>query len=335
MPIMLEPGKLNNKVDPIKLGVIDFRDPAITALTSAVNIDLDNNSTVSRRTGRTQRYAGSTHSFWVHPKNNQLAYFVEDGVLKKLATDYTAATVATLSTDLPLRYEVVNDQVVASNAVDIGWLGEDEFDGFAASLGQFEVAMPAGQYLGFYKGTLYVANGTIVTASKPHNIERRDERYSMFPMNGYIRMLAAVEDGLWVATDQRVAFVQGGGPDEFTYTDVTDNIPPDGGFSVGWEEEGEGVRRVVRWVSKEGFCTGRAGGAYESLSFGDVALPPGASGHCFRRDNNGIKQYVAVIREPGEDDSFVPPVLAINAIVVSANGVLSSSFNLFTVTATG
>ena len=316
--ILLQPGALKNKVDPIKLGVIsDFRDPKIDILTQALNFDRDNEGLLTVRGGRTERYAGVTHSWWADPRDDSIGYFAEASVLYKLNANYSATAITTLSVNLPVSYEPINDQLVISNGVDIGWLEDLTYDAFAPTLKQFEKKTPAGQYLAFYNGVLYVANGSIIVATKPWNAERTDTRYNTFPMNGYIRMLAATEDGLWVATDREAGFITGGGPDEFQYLFKTKNTPPDGAFSVDTEEIEKDVSKVVRWVSKEGFCEGRAGGAYTNLSFNDVALPTGTSGACFHRNNNGTRQTVAVIRNPEGANDFTGPVLTINSITVS------------------
>jgi hypothetical protein len=251
----------------------------------------------------------------LHNKNE--TYFVDAGVLKSFTAAYATATVATLNSNLPLFYEPVNQETVVSNGVDIGWLGGGQYEAFSQTFGEFELAMPAGQFLAYYRGVLYVAAGSVIYFSKPHNIMVRDSRFSEIPLDGYIRMLASVEDGLWAATDNRVVFMAGGGPDEFVYREVTSNSPPNGAFSSSWEEEESGVRKVVSWVSREGMCYGRAGGAYENKSYPDIALPSGASGVCFRRVENGIEQTIAVIRTLGEDSAYTAPTLTINSITVT------------------
>lgn len=307
MDIKLRIEKLNNRQDPIALGRIkDFRDPAIRTLVLAENVDIDRNGVATRRKGRLRRYDGAPHSFWVHPQDNGLAFFVEDQTLMILNADFTSDPLSPLNSNLPMAYEVVNGEAVGTNQVDIGWINNAGFAPFAPALGQFEAFMPPGQYLAFANGILYVASGPVVFASKPYNVERRDTRYSEFPMNGYIRMMAAVEDGIWAATERRVFFISGGGSDVFTYLDVTDHVPPDGAFWVGWERVGDAIRRAVVWVSTEGFCMGLAGGKFELLST-DVALPTGSSGRVFSRTINGIPQYIAVINNPEGSEAYTAP----------------------------
>lgn len=314
--VTLKPGKLNNRVDPIQQGVIDPRDPTLSAVVVAENFDFDNAGKASTRKGRVSRYSGIPHSLkTLH--NKPETYFVDAGVLKSFTATYATATVATLSSNLPLFYEPVNQETVVSNGVDIGWLGGGQYDAFSQTLGAFELAMPAGQFLAFYRGVLYVAAGNVIYFSKPNNIMVRDSRLSEIPLDGYIRMLAAVEDGLWAATDNRVVFMAGQGAEDFVYREITSNSPPNGAFASGWEETEGNVRKAVSWVSKEGMCYGRAGGAYENKSYPDIALPSGASGVCFRRVENGIDQTIAVVRTLGEDSAYTAPTLTINSITVT------------------
>ena len=316
--IILTPGTVNNRQDPIKLGVIeDFRNPSISKLTLAQNVDLDNNGMATRRIGRTLRLAGSPHSFWVSPLDRYLAYFVEDSVLKKLNIDYTAAAVTTLNSNRPLSCEVLNGEIVVSNGSDIGWLSGTSYTAFAPVLTQFELAMPAGQYLAFDHGdaTLLCASGSVIYRSKPHYADVRESRLSEFPMDGYVRMLGTVEDGWWVATEKHVSFVQRDGDEGFTFVHISNNVPPDGCFTAGWEETEGGQRRYVCWATVDGFCVGRAGGRYENIS-PDVALPTGDSGRLFSRTHNGIRQYIAVINGPEGAENFTAPTLTVHSITV-------------------
>lgn len=314
----LRPGSLDNRHDPVRLGVIsDYRNPVVSALVLAENVDRDDRDMVTLRWGRTVRYAGAPHSFWTHPQDDQIGYFVEASVLKKLNLNYTSTVVATLQNNLPLSYEVVNGEIVLSNTDDIGWVYGTQFAPFAPTLSTFELAMPAGQRLALDHGDgcLLVARGSVIYRSKPFNAEVRDARLSEYPMNGYVRMLACVEDGWWVGTDKHVGFVARDGADNYTFRYITDNPPPDGAFFAGWENTENGRRRFVVWASVDGFCRGRAGGVFENLSE-NVALPAGTSGHVFSRNFNGIDQYIAVIRDPTGAESFTAPTLTINTISV-------------------
>jgi hypothetical protein len=314
--VNLIPGGINNKQDPIKLGQLtDFRDPSVRKVTSAVNIDLDDNNVATRRAGRTERLAISNgHSFWT-TRNGKFAYFVQGGVLRRFNSDYTATSLAILSVSNPVHYEPVNDVVVYSNGVDIGILDTGAQYSFQApETLEFKTAMSPGQYLGFYNGTLYAALGSTLFISDPYKMHQRDTRTSQIQFPGYIRMLAAVADGLYLATDKRVYFMQGGSSDDFRLLEISDSAPANGAFGYRWTDDSDSSTRLVYWVCPEGFCTGATGGRYANLSTNDVALPSGTGGHCFFREENGISQYIGVINDPSGGNTYSPETLNVSTI---------------------
>jgi hypothetical protein len=317
MGVFLRAGKLNNRHDPIRLGEISRQNPEITFLTAAENVDFANNGMATLRQGRLRRYIGVPHSLWTHPQDEQLGFFVEGSQLKRLNTDFTATTLATLSTNNPVYFTLVNGEVVGMNGVDIGWVNSHSFDAFAPTLGQFEIATPAGRYATMLNGVMYLAVDSVLYATKPHNVERCDERFCQLPMDGGLRMVGAVEDGLWVATEKSVGFVNGGGVDDFTYVSRCTDVPPDGAFVEDWWTEGGTTRKCVVWPSEKGFVVGLAGGALKYIDSDNIALPPGAMGRCFARNINGIEQYIAVILNPQTAEEFAPPDLVVTTLTVS------------------
>ena len=303
-------GKLNNRQKPVRLGKMALKGDTLASLVLADNVDFDNNGETTQRLGRESVYAGDPHSFWTKHTDDQTAYFVEDGVLKKLNLDFSATNVATLSTNNPLVYELVNDEIVITNGVDIGWLRGTEYTPFSQTPGQFERQTVAGQYLVFYRGVLYVARDNILFASKPWNIEVMDERLCQFPMEGHIRMLASVTDGLWIATEKNLGYIAGKAIDEFEYSFMTDVVPPDGAFTREIEDRNGELVNIVTWASEEGFCQGEDHGQYKNVSGTEIALPKAASGKVFRQFNNGIRQYIAVLYGPDYTRTYTAPDLS-------------------------
>jgi hypothetical protein len=313
---LLISGKLNNRQKQMRLGKLSPDEMVLSTLVVAENVDFDNNGETSQRLGRVVAYAGVPHSFWTHPHNDSIGYFVEAGVLMKLNADFSATAVVTLPSNSQMRFVTVNQEIVCSNGEVIGWLNDTTFTPFAKELTQFEKRTPAGQYLSFFRGVLYVASGDVFYASKPWNIEVMDERYCHFPMAGRIRMLSAVEDGIWISTDRELGFISGKGTDKFEFNHRTHSVCPDGAFIEEVEETEDSVAQFVTWVSEEGFCQGTDGGEYRNLSGNDVALPNGETGHLFRVFNNGIRQYVAVIHGPEYTRTYTLPDLETNELTI-------------------
>lgn len=317
--ITLRPNGINNRQDPLRLGTIaDPRDPVVSVLVQAENADLDNNNLATRRGGRTRRVTGATHSFWAHPTESLTAYLIIDSVLRKLNVDYTTTAVTTLSTNQRGSFDAINGEIAFTNGNEIGWLAGTTFTPFAPTLRTFEAAMPAGQHLAFdpWDGCLLVASLDAIYKSKPHYAEVRESRLSEFPMDGYVRMLAVVDGGWWVATEKHVGFVKRDAADGFTFSHIAAAPPPNGCFLPEWttDTKGNAVRQVV-WASIDGFCIGHADGSYTTRSQ-NAALPTGSDGCLYARNNNGTRQYVAVIQNPVGAELYTADALSINTITV-------------------
>jgi hypothetical protein len=312
----LIPGLLNNRQDPLRLGVTG-KEAVVSTLVTANNVDFDAAGTCSLRKGRTLKSAASApHSLWVHPSNSALAFFVEGGWLKKLNTDYSSTAIGTLSANANASFLAVNGEVIVSNGTDIGWVSS-AFEAFSPLLGIFEAVMPAGQYLGFSKGCLLVASGDTVYVSKPWNVERRDTRLSEFPVGGYLRMLGVVDDGWYGATDKGVFFVSGTSVDDFALRYISKYAPADGCFLADFEQVGTAQMPVVFWASHEGFCVGRAGGNYQNFWQSQVVLPDGGKGKYFKVMDNGTERHIAVICNPVTIGAYEAPTLTVETITIT------------------
>lgn len=121
-------------------------------LAVADNIDLDKSGRIARRAGYTSKVAGAAHSLWADDMQD-VCMFVQGGVLRRLATDYTSSAVLALANASdPMSYHRVSDRVYFSNGQDIGayengrarsWgIPVPALPGVAVTVGD----MPAGEY---------------------------------------------------------------------------------------------------------------------------------------------------------------------------------------------
>lgn len=315
--ILLLSGKLNTRQEPLRLGKITGDGLVISTLVNAINVDFDNNGFTQLREGRSQVIAGAGyHSFWSDPRKSGLAFIVQGAVLSRVNADYSTTQIATLSSDNRGFYLPVNDELLFMNGTNIGWLDGSSFDEFDPQLSEFEQKMPAGQYATMHRGCLVVACKDILYVSKPHKPEIIDERYCMFPMAGYIRMLGGVNTGIWTGTEKGIGFITGDHVDNYKYDSVTNHACPDGAFLLTTEENDQKVDNLVAWISEEGFCQGRENGTYRSHSHPNMALPTGSSGVLYERFNNGIRQYVAVVHQPESQRTHTGADIAVNTVTV-------------------
>lgn len=107
---------VNNVLEAEQLGTDELR--------SGVNIDIDADNRIRRRKGSTQVYTGSAvHSFF---GSNKLAYFMENGSIKRLHDDYTASTIRSgLAVDTKMVFKEVNGEVYYSNGSITGVIRND------------------------------------------------------------------------------------------------------------------------------------------------------------------------------------------------------------------
>jgi hypothetical protein len=91
-------------------------------LASAVNVDLDENGRVSRRSGRAKIYTGDVHSLWAgNVAGSPLCLFREGGALKRLAGDYSAVTLhAGIEGGRRMSYLALGGRVYYSDGVVTG-----------------------------------------------------------------------------------------------------------------------------------------------------------------------------------------------------------------------
>ena len=79
----------------------------------AVNVDFNRSGHISQRPGQTLIYSGNCHSLW----NN---YFVEDGTLKRLNPDYSAAIIKEDIGDAPVSYCTIAGRIYFTNGLTLG-----------------------------------------------------------------------------------------------------------------------------------------------------------------------------------------------------------------------
>jgi hypothetical protein len=314
--ITLKFGGVNNRLDPAVLGRIENpRDPVLTELVEAVNVDLGDRMEAVVRPGYLRKVSGAPHSGWATADGSR-AYCVEAGVLKQfLGTSVT--TLLPLSTNDPCVFEEVNNVIVFTNGTDIGLVDAAGAYLFTTPSGQFKRPMPAGQALAFYGGCLWVARQNVLTRSDPYDIEQADERLADIPLSGIVTLLAAVDDGLWVGYGGVTAFLKGG---DAAYAEIVPYNAIIGTACRGKAEwfGAEGFAgNVVVWRSSRGVCLGGAGGRFANLSEEQVAMSTGDAGAATLRHFQGRVHYVSAVRgAAAAHNAFVPEELSVNSVTI-------------------
>jgi len=258
----------------------------------AVNVDVLPGGGVRRRAGFRRVADGAFHSLWSDGRG--AAYAGVDDRLVRIVPqsgETAGVVVETLATGLTpgaaLSFVAVAGRVYYANGQENGmiadgvagiWSDETVLTGRP---GEY-VAPPAGHLLEHHAGRIFIAVGDMVLftlgAGAYHLL---DPAGGFLPRRGgRVRMLAAVEDGLFVGTDQEVSFAAGHDPAQFVFRRVMDAPPIPGACLRG---PGIDLARVagrditgpaVVWADTRGLCLGLSGGQTARL----VRLPLDGAG---------------------------------------------------------
>lgn len=270
-------------------------------LAKAVNVDIDATGAVSRRTGFVRLAGGNVHSLW---SDGAEAYAVMGGDLCRVGADGSAAVVrAGLTEGARMAYLRVDDRVFYANGLEKGILrsgNHEDWGGRPYPGPAFTVAYgdpPAGRLLEYYGGRIYMAVGETVYFTCAVGLFHWVDLAAGYlpPLDGDIRMLRAVDDGLYIGTQRGVVFAAGAGPEEFAYRLVcraapvegTDALFPEGGRGKAAGKDFQG--KALAWIGEDGVYLGQGSGAVTRLK----ALPPfaGSRGCALA----GQSKYVALI----------------------------------------
>lgn len=154
-----------------------------------------------------------------------------------------------------------------------------------------------GQTLAYYRGRIYIAIGNLLFPSEPHGYELFDVR-KFLPFAKRVTLLAPVEDGLFVGTQNETVFLAGRGPEDF---DVTMKAPYGAiagtlayaPASLVKQAQNQGEARVAFWLSPQGICLGMNQGAVLNLTQQYSFNPSAAGAGLFRRGESA--QYLACL----------------------------------------
>lgn len=249
----------------------------------AVNVDVLPGGGVRRREGFRRVADGAFHSLWSDGRGAAYAG-VDDRLVRIVpeAGETAGVGVETLATGLTpgaaLSFVAAAGRVYYANGHENGMIADGVArpwgDGAASDQPGEYAAPPAGHLLECHAGRIFIAAGDTV-----HFTLGAGAFHLMDPAGGFlpgrggrVRMLAAVDDGLFVGTDLEVFFAAGRDPAQFAYRRVVD-VPPIPGTCL--PGQGIDMARVagrdmdgtaVVWADARGLCLGRSGGRVDRLA---------------------------------------------------------------------
>jgi hypothetical protein len=286
---------INNRVDSSMI------DP--DQMSVAKNIDIHDDESISLRDGRTL-FAAETdpHSMWATADENT-CYFVAGGVIKRLFPDGTTAAVKTLAADAPVAFCEVNNIVVYTDNVEIGFIQDGAAGTLRTSSRAHKIPVVAGRFLAFYNSRLFILNDDGLNYTDSYDIDQMDERNHLFPLLGRPTMLQAAGDCLWVGKGMKTIAITGKEPKDFEYesydsevvlgSGVTSDIPTPFGVKTAGE--------YVLFVSDAGICIGMGNGDIQVVTEDFLSVKPASNGAATLRLKDGMAHYVAVLTDTGAE----------------------------------
>jgi len=256
------------------------------------NLDIDNSYVLSTRPGSDLELAGTdVHSLW---SDEDTCLFVDSPTLYKLNPQYTATSIGMVGMGR-MSYAPWNDKIYMTNDSFIGYLRDNTLTPLADPGILYKLPLPAGRFIAYYRGRLYVAKGKVLYISDAL-CEHYDIRTGFRVFANDITMLVAVGKGLYVS-DGATWFIPGAEPDEFQKNRVmeADAIPytaivVSGGFM------GDGVQYdCALWTSTNGICLGDSDGTVKNLTRSRYAMSQHAIGGAVVRNLNETVHYITVL----------------------------------------
>jgi hypothetical protein len=282
---------------PVKIGAGGYK--AAYPLVSCVNMDIDNTYGLSSRDGSTIKVSGTdVHSGWA---KDRLAFFVDGTNLYLLNEDYSVTQLLSgLTNGSRMSYAAVNDRVYMTNGLYIGYYNNLAMYGLANPNKNYKVPLPAGKFIAYYRGVLFVAKGKVLYISDAL-CDHYDIRTGFRVFANDITMLRPVDDGIYVADGRTWFLVEKRAftdePAELKKDSVLDvDAIPYTDVNINGKDIAEGVDgNLAMWTSAAGICLGDNKGVVKVLNQDKYYLTPRAIGAAAIRSINGITHYLTIL----------------------------------------
>lgn len=171
----------------------------------------------------------------------------------------------------------------------------------APLLTQFMTPPPPSQAIAFWKGRMLMLSGNVLWYTPAYRLEvvRRDRGFVPMPSRGVI--LAPVEGGVFVATQDKHYFLGGADPQKWNLTPVADYGAIEGTLAIKYSNAGEngaetGLPTPV-WTSHRGIVMGTPDGRLLNVTESRYRFGPAVMGSAVIRSHRGYRQYVSVLNQ--------------------------------------
>ena len=281
-----------NNVDPsTRLYPIVVAHEYVYPLQQASNVEIDNTFQIASRSGYTSVKTGANiHSLW---SDNDTFLYADGATLYEMSSSYVLTT---LRVDLILNARIscapFNDRIYYTNEHQIGYIKNHANYSVTDPIREFKMPLPAGQFVEYYMGCLYVARDKILYISDPL-CDYYDVRTGYKQFASRITLLRAVDDGIYVA-DDKTYFIKGKANEDFERQEVypVKAIPFTDIRVSGKYIDDSLTGNVAMWTAENGICLGDNSGQVKNLTESRYVFTAHRQGTGFIREKNGIRHYI-------------------------------------------
>jgi hypothetical protein len=156
---------------------------------------------------------------------------------------------------------------------------------------QFLSKPPPGRIVRHYKGRFYIADGNIVWYTEPYAPDLVHRGRNFFQFSDPVTVIEPGESGLWIVA-ATTEFYAGTGPEDFRPITQLKY-----GAVYGTSQLLPRTKDAI-WYSTKGVVMGTKDGQVKNLQENNVASESGTSGATLVRDQDGIQQFIASIKDP-------------------------------------
>ena len=277
VPVLKGSAGLNNKVDPARLRYDS--ETGIQELAVAKNVDIGDSGRVSRRKGYSKVLdLSDCHSIY---NTGDYCLFVHAGALAVLEKDYSYTNIRNVTVGANVSYVQVEDKVYYCNGHENGyvksrvsypWVGEVYV---GPTTTKTFSDPPVGHLVELFSGRIYIASDSVLWYTEPFAYSWVDFAQNFIPFESKVRMIEAVDEGLWVSDSNKVYFLRGKSPKEFEVTIVTSYPAIEGTTHDVFDID---EAKAVVWTSTEGICMGFSSGKFKNLTRHKLWYPDSVKG---------------------------------------------------------
>jgi len=290
---------LYTREDPVRIGF----DPesGIGDLAVAVNIIISDTGRVSRRGGNTLVDSTVYHSTFPLDRLHFLG--VTGTSLRKVSVlDYSYTELTTVTLNARVSYVKIGKMIFFANGYELGVIEDNSYSEWTKGTyygpdtprSRALIGPPKGTLLCYYANSIFVAKDNVLWFSEPNGLNLFCSSDGYYYYGSDITMLAPVSTGIYLSTENRVIYLGGPTPKQFSENSLTD-YPAIKGTSVSTSglllpKPFRNPELVNVFTTTEGICVGGSDKVFGTIMFDNLTrdrfdYPSGLEGAATIIDN--------------------------------------------------